>query len=195
MCGRFSTSNIPTSIISSLNVSADKFEPKREVYPSDEVTVVFRAKINEAAKMRWGWHRDFSKRPLINTRGLEAWNKKTWRHALQHQRCIIPASAFYEWNENQPKGKRDKYKISPTDTDGFAIGGLYEINEMGEMLMSILTTLPNSKMTTIHHRMPVIIVSDQFDNWFTSNNKTEIEGMMQPLHNESIKIEQVSRQN
>lgn len=131
--------------------------------------------------MKWGWERSFSKRPLINTRSTEAWQKKTWSNAMVRQRCIIPASGFFEWDENQARGKRDRYRIDPTQEDGFAMGGLYEVNSDGEMYMSILTTSPNKKMAQIHHRMPVILAEKEFNDWFEAEDRIQIESMMQPI--------------
>ncbi len=144
---------------------------------------------NEITEMTWGWERPFSKRPLINARGSEAWEKRTWAKALRERRCIIPASGFFEWNENQPKGHRDRYRIIPVFDDGFAFGGVYEINsETGEMFMSILTTDPNKKMAKIHHRMPVILDKDEFNNWFESDDRDEIDSMMVPANEDWINL-------
>ncbi len=100
----------------------------------------------------------------------------------------MPASAFFEWDENRPKGKRDRYRIGPAFDDGFAFGGLYEINADGEMLMSILTTAPNKKMSKIHHRMPVILDKEEFNNWFESDDRDEIDYMMQPANDDWIEL-------
>ena len=190
MCGRFSLDRFPTSIIDALVDAEIAFQPREQVYPTNQVHVVFRGEdVNEMTEMTWGWERSFSKRPLINARSAEAWEKRTWSKALRERRCIIPASGFYEWNENQPKGKRDMYKITPAYDDGFAFGGLYEINsETGEMFMSILTTAPNKKMEKIHHRMPVILDKDEFDNWFESDDRDEINYMMQPANDDWIEL-------
>lgn len=188
MCGRFSTSTLPINILNGLSVSVRHWESRDQVYPKDDVNVVFRDESNEITLMKWGWERSFSPRPLINTRGLEAWTKKTWAQAIQERRCIIPAKAFYEWDENQPKGKRDRYRISSTQNDGFAMGGLYEINKDGELFMSILTTLPNEKMSKIHHRMPVILNEENYEAWFTSTDRKEVEFMMKPLADSQINI-------
>ena len=190
MCGRFSTAHMPDTIIKALDVVPIDFQLRDQVYPTQQVHVVFRGEeSNEITQMTWGWERSFSKRPLINARGSEAWEKRTWAKALRERRCIIPASGFFEWNENQPKGSRDRYRISPAFDDGFAFGGLYEINsETGEMFMSILTTGPNKKMAKIHHRMPVILETDEFENWFTSEDRDEINNMMRAANEGWIKV-------
>lgn len=189
MCGRFSLDRHPKSIIEALIDAEIEFMPRSEIYPTNKVDVVFRGEEgNEIAQMHWGWERSFSKRPLINARSAEAWNKRTWFKALHERRCIIPASGFFEWDENQPKGKRDKYRIDPMHEDGFAFGGLYEINSDGEMFMSILTTAPNKKMAKIHHRMPVMIDKDEYGDWFESDDRVQLDQMMQPANDNWVEL-------
>lgn len=190
MCGRFSLDTFPKSIIDFLEVGNIDFNPLAQVYPTNQVDVVFRhGSRNEIASMIWGWERSFSKRPLINARSQEAWDKKTWSKALRERRCIIPASGFFEWDENQPKGKRDRYRVNPIYEDGFAFGGLYEINsETGEMAMAILTTSPNKKMSKIHHRMPVILDKEEFKNWLVENDRSYIDHLMSPANDDWIEL-------
>ncbi len=189
MCGRFSLDRFPESVVAALIDAGIEFMPRPEVYPADQVDVVFRGDAgNEMVSMKWGWERSFSKRPLINARSAEAWDKKTWSQALRERRCIIPASGFFEWDENQPKGKRDKYRVDPAHGDGFAFGGLYEISSAGEMFMSILTTAPNPKMASIHHRMPVILDKADYDDWFESGDREQLGYMMQPVHDNRVRL-------
>ena len=190
MCGRFSLDRLPDNIVEALLDAEISFTARKQVYPSENVGVVYRSENgNELAQMKWGWKRSFAKRPLINTRANEAWDKPTWREAIEYQRCIIPVSAYFEWNENQPKGKRDCYRIDPVNENGFALGGLYEIDKKtGEMFMSILTTSPNSKMAEIHHRMPVILDELMFDMWLTSENRKEIDQVLVPICSNQIEM-------
>ncbi len=190
MCGRFSTATLPDTIIKALDLMPTNFQLRDQVYPTNQVDVVFRGEDgNEITHMTWGWERPFSKRPLINARGQEAWDKRTWAKALRERRCIIPASGFFEWDENQPKGSRDMYRITPTHEDGFALGGVYEINsESGEMFMSILTTDPNKKMAKIHHRMPVILQTKEFNDWFVEADRDYIDYLMGPANNDWIEL-------
>ena len=190
MCGRFSLDRLPDNIVEALIDAEFMFTPREQIYPSDNVQVVFRAENgNELTQMKWGWERSFTKRPLINARANEAWEKPTWKEAIKYRRCIIPASAYYEWNENQAKGKRDRYRIEPVIGNGFALGGLYEVNKQtGEMFMSILTTEPNSKMAEIHHRMPVIIDVNESEVWLQSETQDEISNMFKPLESSQIAL-------
>ena len=190
MCGRFSLDALPTNILDALDLNIVGFKPRTQVYPTQQVPVVYRPNgNNDLTEMSWGWERPFTKRPLINFRGWEAWEKRTWSKAMRERRCIVPSSGFFEWNENQPKGNRDRYRIDPAFEDGFAFGGLYEINsETGEMFVSIATTDPNKKMAKIHHRMPVILETDEFEHWFTSNDRDEINFLMQPANEDWVTL-------
>ncbi len=190
MCGRFSLGQYPDSIIKALDVGPVNFKPRNQVYPTNQIDVVFRGEdSNEIAVMTWGWERPFTKRPLINFRGYEAWEKRTWSKALRERRCISPVSGFFEWNENHPKGHRDRYRIKPTYDDEFAFGGVYEINsETGEMFVSIATTDPNKKMSKIHHRMPVILDKDEFNDWFVSKERDHVDDLMRPANEDWIDV-------
>ena len=190
MCGRFFLDSVPRSIVEALVDAEIVFIARKQIYPTNEVAVAIHTDNgNEFAQMKWGWERSFSKQPLINTRSAEAWDKKTWSKTMRKNRCIIPASGFFEWDQNQPKGKRDRYKISPAKADGFAFGGLYEVNyQTGEMFMSILTTAPNKKMAKIHHRMPVMLEQDEFIDWFDSEDHEEVMQMMRPAKDDGIDV-------
>lgn len=193
MCGRFSLDRFPDNIVKALIDAEIAFTPREQVYPSEAVGVVYRSESgNEFAQMKWGWERSLAKRPLINTRAREAWDKPTWQNAIRKHRCVVPVSAYFEWNENQTKGKRDCYRIDPVFDNGFALGGLYEINsDTGEMFMSILTTAPNEKMAEIHHRMPVLIDKSKFSSWLESDERDEINALLAPANSERIELRKI----
>lgn len=195
MCGRFSLDRFPESVVAALIDAEIEFSPRTEVYPADQVDVVFRGDSgNEIASMQWGWKRSFSSKPLINTRSAGAWEKKTWAQALHNHRCIIPVSGFFEWDENQPQGRRDKYRIEPVGGDGFAFAGLYEISTKGEMFMSILTTTPSPRLSRIHHRMPVILDQSYYADWLESKDRKVLEPMMRPLHDSQLRLTREKRE-
>jgi len=144
-----------------------------------------------AMMMNWGWHRHWDKnRRLFNSRRISAkgqpiWHSEVWGEAIRKRRCLIPVNAFYEWNENQPRGKRDRYRIETYD-DAVMLAGIYEVNQQGHCDMSVCTTEPNRSMKKIHHRMPVIIDVDDAYSWLGSDDRAVIDYLMQSKADESL---------
>ncbi|MFK7793802.1 MAG: SOS response-associated peptidase [Gammaproteobacteria bacterium] len=138
----------------------------------------------DSALMNWGWQRDWDPgKRLFNSRRVSAkgqviWESPVWGEAIRRRRCLIPINAFYEWDQNQAKGKRNRYRVE-TSAAAFTLGGIFEISEDGEMFLSICTTDPNEAMAEIHHRMPVIIDSKDAEQWLASDNAQEIDELMQ----------------
>jgi putative SOS response-associated peptidase YedK len=96
---------------------------------------------------------------------LESWT----RFELVAPRCLIPATAFYEW-QKQKAGAKQPYAIRLTGSDLFAFAGLWETwtnHESGEEVEScaILTTGANELMKPIHDRMPVILPEEAYSAW------------------------------
>lgn len=105
------------------------------------------------------------------------------KRALRSQRCLIPASAFFEWAASAgasaaSPGRKTKYRIARRDEDLFALAGLYDRwkSPTGEELATctIITTTLNAVMAPIHTRMPVILLPEEEDAWLDPD-MTEVE--------------------
>lgn len=146
----------------------------QDVYPKAEVPVIVpNGSRLEAATMKWGYERSWSKAPLFNTRADTATGKKgnMWEDSLEHRRCIIPSYGFYEPHKSDthpsPKtGKpiKDQYFFRLPDADILMMAGVYEDGHF-----SIMTTEPNRWMRDIHPRMPVVLRPEELDTWLFGN--------------------------
>lgn len=125
----------------------------------------------ELVLMRWGlipsWATDtrIGSR-LINARSETAAEKPSFRAAYKRRRCLVIADGFYEWKKNGRS--KQPYLIQMKSLRPFAFAGLWEIREKSESRIescAILTTTPNSLMTDIHDRMPVILSDESADLW------------------------------
>jgi putative SOS response-associated peptidase YedK len=124
---------------------------------------------------RWGlvpsWSRDLSLGAgMINAPAETIEDKPAFRVPFHAQRCLVPASGFYEW---QTKGaKKQPYKIAPRGSAVFALAGLWEkwAPETGEPVetFTIITTRANKLVSEVHERMPVIIGTADFQRWLTA---------------------------
>jgi putative SOS response-associated peptidase YedK len=98
---------------------------------------------------------------------------------LLRRRCIIPADAFYEWQLTPtPDGRMSKAKapkvphaIRHRDGSPMAFAGLWELwrpphDDQGLLrTCAIVTTSANQAIAPIHHRMPVVLPPDSWDEW------------------------------
>jgi putative SOS response-associated peptidase YedK len=123
--------------------------------------------------MKWGLVPAWAKDPsvgskMINARAEGIESKPSFKKPLRSQRCIIPASAFFEWKGTP--GAKAKYRIARKDGDLFGFAGLYDTwrdpNSGSELTTcTIITTQPNELVAPIHNRMPVILLPEDEDHW------------------------------
>ena len=108
---------------------------------------------------KWGIP-NFQGKLVINARAETVTEKPMFRRSIAAQRCVVPASAYYEWDS----GKR-KYCFTLPDQPLF-FAGIYDVVN-GMNCFVILTTAPNASVESIHDRMPLILTRDQVRPWLT----------------------------
>lgn len=193
MCSRYNLSSPPEAVRHLFGLSKiEAFPPRSSIAPTEPVIIVHadREGGRAARLVRWGLIPGWVKDPrqfstLINARSETAAEKPAFRGALRHRRCLVPASAFYEWSG--PRGKRQPHLVTVAGQDVFALAGLWEtwLGADGSEIdtMAILTTSANAEMAAIHDRMPVIIAAADFDRWLDCRpgSAVPIEDLLAPL--------------
>ncbi len=190
MCGRF-TLNIPPEVIAKVFGLQDipQYEPRYNIAPSLAVATVRHIEDhNKLDFMKWGlipsWSKEIVRSP-INARSETVHEKLMFAQALKYNRCIIPASGFYEWQSHGDHKQPYYVRLSNSSVMGFA--GLWERwkTEDGSDLETccILTTDANEIMKPIHDRMPVILQSDSYNLWLNCNmhDPHELERLYKPF--------------
>lgn len=84
----------------------------------------------EFALMRWGlvpyWAKDAKVGyTTINARAEEVATKPLYREAFKRRRCLIPADAFYEWQQTGAKTKQP-FAFGLASGEPYAFAGLWE---------------------------------------------------------------------
>ena len=107
----------------------------------------------------------------INARVETAAANGMFRHAWTHQRCLIPADAFYEWKVIPGVGKQ-RYCLRRADHEPMMFAGLWDHwrpKDGGEEIPTcvILTGEPNAVAGAIHDRMPVILAPETWEAWLS----------------------------
>jgi putative SOS response-associated peptidase YedK len=171
MCGRFGLANyeiLPKRFdVISEQIQQLTLEPSYNIAPTTTVATIVRHSPNSLELMRWGFLPHWAKdkkgvRELINAKAEGLATSKTFKKAFQFQRCIIPASFFFEWRKGE-SGKTP-YCIKVKGEEVFGFAGLYFEAEGGHSCV-IITTAPNELMEPIHNRMPAILGREDEDGW------------------------------
>lgn len=155
--------------------------------------------------MRWGlipaWAKDIasaSKYSLINARGEEIHEKRSYKSAFRKRRCIVPVSGFFEWKREGESTKRP-FAIYLKSESIMSIAGIYVrwvSNESGEEVdsFSVVTTEANSFMEKIHNRMPVVLDQKSEEVWLDPNNDDveSLQKLLRPCPNDWLNAHEVS---
>ena len=100
-----------------------------------------------------------------------------FRNAFKTRRCIIPASAFYEWTGQ--KGAKVPHLFSAADgSPVLAFAALWDRwkNPEGEEILSatIIVSGASEWMAPYHDRMPVLLMPEQFDAWLSGESGPDV---------------------
>ncbi len=207
MCGRFALYADYEALLKRFDIEEAALEQASykenyNVAPSQQIAAVINdGKRNRLGTFRWGlippWAKDQKiGYKMINARGETAAEKPSFRNAFKKKRCLIPASAFYEWKKGE--GGKTPMLIHLEEDELFAFAGLWESWKApdGEMVHSctILTTQPNALMAEIHDRMPVILSKGDEQAWLDPNVQDPelLQELIKPYQRSGLEAYEVS---
>lgn len=209
MCSRYSLTSPPEAVRSYFGTRApEPYPPRYNIAPSQPVHIVRQDAMaeRELVLVRWGLIPSWVKDPrdfamIINARSETAAQKPSFRAAMRHRRCLIPADGFYEWTG--PAGAKTPHLIRPRPGQAqgtlMAMAGLYEhwLGPDGSEIetMAILTTDANPMMRRIHDRMPVIVPPEHFERWLDcrGGTATGVMDLLSPAPDGLLEVIEVSR--
>lgn len=198
MCGRYA-SVLPAEAIARLFGTSNPIPnaaPSWNIAPRAAALVVRREPASGARHLdllRWGflphWTKDpqAARRP-INARAEGAGRTLMFRGAFVHRRCLVPASAFYEWRRADGK---QPYAVASRSEQALALAGLWDgwRGPGGEIVRSfaILTVAANSALAPIHDRMPAIVAVADWPVWL-GERPGDPASLLRPAPAESLRI-------
>ena len=107
--------------------------------------------------------------------------------AYEKRRCVIPANGWFEWSIDRAQKTPWYHKNTEDRTIFFA--GIWEswANESGERAetFAILTKESQEEISHIHNRMPVILDSNDIDEWL---NGQDLEKMVKSINLEAYPV-------
>ncbi|HVO87504.1 MAG TPA: SOS response-associated peptidase [Casimicrobiaceae bacterium] len=200
MCGRYELNETPARLGSRYRVEPGNldFVPNADVRPTDvNPVVLLRDQARRIELRRWGFVPYWVEDPKAvsnpsNAVSETAADKPFFRTAFRKRRCIVPATAFFEWQVVPGEKRKAKVRIASAEGELLSLGGLYEYWQRGDEAIAsytILTTEPNTLMATVHTRMPVIIGDAELDEWLAPDTGIDrVKAMCMPCPSEWLAI-------
>lgn len=138
--------------------------------------------------LQWGltpsWVKEREIKPLINAR-LETLNEKiSFKNLINNNRCLVVADGYYEWKRE--KTSKQPYYFTRFDNETMYFAGIYQSHQF-----IIVTMKANFNVIDIHHRQPVIINEEDFNNYF--NLKKEGTSFLKSYETPKLKFHPVSK--
>ena len=180
-----------------LHLSQGEMPPAAEILPSDAVLVITGQGTGYlTGKARWGLVGSFldkePRSPLINLPSEGLASKPFYSKILKRSRCLLPATAFYEWQSLA--GAKQKVRISQPKGEALMFAGIFDHHPLAGTTCAILTTAANETVSRIHHRMPLILGRDESGFWLDEHAEfpdTEFEAMLQTVSRHALRVEAV----
>ncbi len=151
--------------------------------------------VREAADAVWGLVPMWWSKPLAD-KGFDTFNARTegvaeaksYRHALKGQRCLIPASRFYE--STGPKGGKVRHAITLAGGGPMLLMGLWDFNRTHELLTyTILTTAPGLRFSRFHNRVPAIAPTAEVVEAFFAGDVDQALALAQRSNDELLAVD------
>ena len=168
MCTAYQTGRGAGSVAARQQAAIDVIAsgPERLIRPTLRAPVILPD--GEVREMSWGFRRSFRgvrgpvTRIVVNSRE-DKLGGPMWWEAFRGRRCLIPATAFYEWVEG-PGRAAVPLRFSAVDDAMLMIAGIWESGEKGPCF-SMITTEPSESVRKVHDRMPAVLTDAQLDGY------------------------------
>ena len=206
MCGRYTAIQLP--------LFADDIEipgnipPRYNIAPTQDVAVITNASPDGSRKvefLRWGlipsWAKDVKiGSRMINARSETLGEKPSFRNAYKRRRCLVLADGYYEWVGVPTQTTKQPVYIRLKSKKPFAFAGVWEEWDnkgVDELIRSctIITCPPSSFLEKIHHRMPVILPPETYEEWLAPGEQApdKLQQLLQPYTDEEMEAYAVSK--
>ena len=192
MCGRFVASRPVEDIARLLDVDEVDVPPELRRAALEHRSAGAGARRDTAAHepglrrlsvFRWGLVPWWAKDPSIGARAFNAKaetvaDKPMFRSAVESQRCVVPADAFYEWapaRAGRPEPPQAALVLPAAGVRAALVGrplGAVASPRRQSLrrplrTCTILTTDANELVGRVHDRMPVLIAEDDLEEWLS----------------------------
>ena len=112
----------------------------------------------------------------------------TFKAAFARRRCLVPASAWYEWTGAQ--GSKVKHRFARADGRAIWFAGLWDrcvTPDAGELTSFTILTGPSAGwLADYHDRAPVILEPEEWTTWL--DPLADVSGLLSAVRPERFEI-------
>ena len=201
MCGRYSFALEDALILErfGIRVRTAIYKASYNCAPTQNLAVIANDAPDTLQFFRWGlipsWAKDASMgSKLINARAETLVEKPSFKNAFRNRRCLVPATGFYEWKQDNGK---TPWHLGLKNGGAFSFAGLWDKWATGDGAViysfTIITTSPNNLVEQIHDRMPVILHRDDEQRWIVPFPDPSLVELLKPYPAELMEAWPVSK--
>jgi len=169
---------------------------KEEFLPAEHLPVVTGEAGQLAGELvRWGLVGSFLEQappvPVATLRGEDLDSRPFYGRLLKEKRCLIPATAFFEWITDA-SGSQRRARFSHPAGKPFLLAGVFDRHPRAGPTCAILTIAANEALAAFSGRMPLILSRDEAVFWLGDHPvfpADEFAAMTQPLSRMPLKVE------
>ena len=182
MCRRYelkATANELSRHFQPLRLAQRQMPGAEEMQPTDSLLIFTGNSAGYLAdNARWGLVGSFLDReprnPLINlcSEGLET--MPFYSKILKRNRCLIPATAFFEW-QALAGGEKRKMRISQARGKPLLLAGIFDQHRLAGTTCAILTVPANAAVASLTDRMPLILGRAESEFWLSQHLEFPVE--------------------
>jgi putative SOS response-associated peptidase YedK len=164
-----------------------------EIYPTNVTPIITAENIILA---KWGFPNPKRKGYIINARVETLMEKYMFKNLVNTKRCIVPASAYFEWKIISDNSKqKTKYIIRKPNSILYMAGlyntfknhnkqlSLFDDDYEDTIQFTIITKEANPSVSFIHNRMPLIFSKEEMQAYLQGKDLHEL------LYNNKIILE------
>ena len=197
MCGRYVLARTDVAEVFSIDTVDDGLPPPSyNIAPSQQIPIIINSSdplTRRLVSARWGLIPRFatsltSGPTPFNARVEKLDTSPLYRGLIHTQRAIIPAEGFYERRATD----KQSFYIHPSDDTLLGFAGLYtwwkpsEQPNSGMFTATIITCDAQAQMTSIHHRQPLCLTPDLWEEWL--DRETPCQHLIETALNTSMSI-------
>jgi len=209
MCGRYALSAMISDIAEEFSTNSApgiSLPADWNIKPTNDVYIIKNQAIEIAS---WGMIAHWSKSDdeaaksqssAINARSESVHEKPTFKSAFRSNRCLLPATGYYEWASELGKYKtKQPIYISRDDNKLLAFTGIFQswTSPSGKVIQSvaIITRQAVGQLALVHSRMPVFLPRERWQDWMNPkiNDVERIRSLMDvPTPDANLRFHPVS---